>query len=411
MSILFDSCSIGPLTVKNRFIRSATAEGRGDGQGGVTTEILEFYSRLARGNLGTIVTGFMFVRQDGKGSPIALGIDRDELVPGLRELASTIKENGSRAIFQLHHAGGQAIARVTGGPPRSASADSRLEFQRQLMGERLPLEAEELPGIVDAFAMAAARARTAGADGVQLHAAHGYLLGEFLSPASNRRDDEYGVNEAGRYRLLHEVIASVRQAIGDEMALLVKMNIVDGVPDPAMDPHLAATYAGFMARDGVDCLELSAGGMAAPFIMVRGERHAEDFAGAMPPPFNHLLFDLYDATPHPPFVEAYNAEGAPAVKAALGTIPLAVVGGMRTLAAMNRCIDDGSADLISLSRPLVREPNLVAKYAADPTTVPRCISCNKCMAAGFHGLPTRCYVSGLPGEAGASARALIASAE
>ncbi len=99
MSILFDSCSIGPLTVKNRFIRSATAEGRGDGQGGVTTEILEFYSRLARGNLGTIVTGFMFVRQDGKGSPIALGIDRDELVPGLRELASTIKENGSRAIF------------------------------------------------------------------------------------------------------------------------------------------------------------------------------------------------------------------------------------------------------------------------------------------------------------------------
>jgi 2,4-dienoyl-CoA reductase-like NADH-dependent reductase (Old Yellow Enzyme family) len=107
VSVLFDTFRIGPLEVKNRFVRSATAEGRTDGQGGVTPDTLSHYVPLARGGAGTIITGFMYVRQDGKGSPVELGIDRNSLIPGLRDLAATIKSDGSRAIFQLHHAGGR----------------------------------------------------------------------------------------------------------------------------------------------------------------------------------------------------------------------------------------------------------------------------------------------------------------
>ena len=398
MSVLFDPYRIGPLEVTNRFVRSATFEGRADGQGGVTPDTLSFYDRLAQGELGTIITGIMYVRQDGKGSPLSLGIDRDDLLPGLRELATTIKSDGSRAIFQLHHAGGQAFKRVTGGPPRSASSDQRGRMERMMMGGRQPLTVGELQDVATAFVRAAERAREAGADGVQLHAAHGYLLSEFLSPAFNSRGDAYGASDEGRYRLLGEIVTATRAAVGEDFALMVKMNIDDGVPPPAMSPTLAATYAAWMVRDGIDCLELSAGGGVAPYVLVRGEHHHEDFASMAPWPFSRALRRSFEASPQPPFIEAYNAPGAATVKASLGELPLALVGGMRTLPVMEDCVASGTADLISLSRPLVREPGLVAKYAADPATVPSCISCSRCLAACFHDLPTRCYVNGLPAK-------------
>lgn len=397
MSILFEPFRIGPLEVKNRFIRSATFEGRGDGRGGVTEKALVYYRTLGRGEIGTIITGTMYVRQDGKGGASALGIDRDELIPGLRGLADAIKSGGSRAVFQLHHAGGQALKQVTGSRPRSPSADRRDRFSRMMMGTRSALSADELRQLAADFGAAARRAREAGADGVQLHAAHGYLLSEFLSPYHNRRDDAYGGDVEGRYRLLGEVIAVVRAEVGPDFPLLVKMNIDDGTPEPGMTPDLAAAYATRMVRDGVDCLEISAGAtIGAPFVMCRGEVHPEDFASVAPWPVSRLLGRTIAAAPQPPFAEAYNGVGIAPVKAALGDVPLALVGGMRTLPVMEECVATGTADLISMSRPLVREPGLIAKFKADPATVPACISCSRCLAACYHDLPIRCYVNGLP---------------
>ncbi len=396
MSVLFEPVRIGRLEAKNRFVRSATFEGRGDGHGAVTKSALSLYRTLARGDIGTIITGFMYVRQDGKGGRSALGIDRDELIPGLRELAAEIKADGSRAVFQLHHGGGQVLKGVTGGDPRGASPDSRDFFTRRTTGTRRPFSVEELAGVTAAFGAAARRAREAGADAVQLHAAHGYLLSEFLSPFHNRRDDAYGSDTAGRYRLLGETIAAVRAEAGDDFPVLVKMNIDDGTPTPGMTPGLAADYAARMVADGVDCLELSAGGLVAPFVLCRGEAHPEDFAGFLPWPARKVFARALAKTPQPPFVEAYNGRAAAPVKAALGSAPLALVGGMRTLARMEECVTSGVADLISMSRPLVREPGLVAKLADDPTTVPGCTNCSRCLAACFHDLPIRCYEQGLP---------------
>jgi len=396
MSVLFEPFHIGPLEVKNRFVRSATFEGGGDGRGGVTDKAIAHYRALGRGAIGTIITGFMYVRQDGKGGPSALGIDRDALIPGLRGLADAIKIDGSRAVFQLHHAGGQALKRVTGSSPRTPSADRRDRFSRIMMGAWSPLSPSELRLLAADFGAAARRAREAGADGVQLHAGHGYLLSEFLSPFYNRRDDDYGRDVEGRYRFLGEVIGAVRAEVGSDFPLLVKMNIDDGTPEPGMTPELAAAYASRMVRDGVDCLEISAGGVLAPFVLCRGEAHPEDFASIVPWPASRLLGRTIAATPQPPFVEAYNAPLVGPVKAALGNVPLALVGGMRTVPVMEECVTSGTADLISMSRPLVREPGLIAKFKADPSTVTACISCSRCLAACFHDLPIRCYVNGLP---------------
>ena len=181
-----------------------------------------------------------------------------------------------------------------------------------MTGTRSPLVAEEIQTLASDFGAAARRAREAGADAVQLHAAHGYLLSEFLSPYHNRRDDAYGGDVDGRYRFVGEVIAAVRAEVGSDFPLLVKMNIDDGTPEPGMTPDLAAAYAARMVRDGVDCLEISAGAtIGAPFVMCRGEAHTEDFASIAPWPVSRLLERTIAATPQPPFVEAYNGKASP----------------------------------------------------------------------------------------------------
>jgi 2,4-dienoyl-CoA reductase-like NADH-dependent reductase (Old Yellow Enzyme family) len=396
MGVLFDSFKIGDRTVRNRFVRSATYEAAADGDGRVTPEVLRLYEILGRGDLGTIVTGYMHVASGGRGAPKSIGIDRDEFVPGLRALADSIKADGALAIYQLVHAGGQTMKRITGSRPVAPSGDRR---DYLMMEKARQLSAAEIARVVTAFASAAGRAREAGADGVQIHAAHGYLLSEFLSPFFNHRSDEYGGSDEGRYRILGEVIAEVRATVGSDLLVLVKMNIDDGTPQPGMTPELAAYYASRMAADGVDCLEISAGSTTwAPFLMCRGEAPIDDFARVAPRPIRFLTKRRLEATLRPSLEEAYNAPSAGTVKEALGSVPLALVGGMRTLPAMEEVVSSGRADLVSLSRPLVREPGLVGRFRAEPDAIPHCISCNRCLAAGFNNLPLRCYVKGLPGK-------------
>lgn len=131
-------------------------------------------------------------------------------------------------------------------------------------------------------------------------------------------------------------------------------------------------------------------------MLCRGEEHADAFGSAIPWPLSPYLTRELRKTGRPPFVEAYNREHVGKVKAVLGDVPLALVGGMRTVGAMQECLDGGSADLISLSRPLLREPHLVAKLKADPAAVPACTNCTRCLAACFYDVPIRCYVNGIP---------------
>jgi 2,4-dienoyl-CoA reductase-like NADH-dependent reductase (Old Yellow Enzyme family) len=407
MSALFQPVKIGALSAANRFVRSATHEDMADADGRVTPAILKLYRALARGGIGTIISGFMYVHKDGRGNRWCTGIDRDELVPGLAGLADVMKDEGSLAIFQIYHAGGQTRRSFTGSRPRGPSGHRRDPI---MLEKPLPLRLEEIGRVAADFGAAARRAKEAGADGVQVHAGHGYLLSEFLSPFFNDREDLYGGSREGRYRLLGEVIHAVRRAVGPESAVMVKMNIDDGTPEPGVTPELAAYYASRMVTDGIDCLEISAGSTTwAPFVMCRGAALTKDFARAAPWPVSLLADRRLKATARPPFVEAYNAPQSGPVKAALGKVPLALVGGMRTLARMEECVSSGTADLVSLSRPFVREPGLANHLRTDPTTMPTCTSCSRCLAAVFNGLPLRCYINGLPAKPGRGRRSSAGS--
>jgi 2,4-dienoyl-CoA reductase-like NADH-dependent reductase (Old Yellow Enzyme family) len=394
MATLFETTRIGNLEVMNRAVRSATYEGMGDGQGGATSSVLDLYRRLSAGEVGTIITGFMYVSQEGKPTPLALGIDRDELVPGLRELSSTMRANGSRAIFQLVHAGAQTSQDYTGSVPVAPSSDRRNPVTRK-KPDALP--AGRIQEIVAQFGQAARRAQEAGADGIQLHAAHGYLLSSFLSPFWNTRQNEYGGAEEGRYRLVGEVIKTVREAVGRDFPVWAKMNVEEMTPEPGMTPELAASYAKRMWEDGIDCLEVSAGSSYwTPFVMTRGEVPAKEMARTAPWPLSPLVARGLRRLPAPTLEEAYNLPGARRIRQGVPDLPLAVVGGMRSRATMEECLSSGAADLVSLCRPLIREPSLIRRLREGRTEVASCISCSRCFAAVVNELPLACYVGGLP---------------
>ncbi|MBN1321476.1 MAG: NADH:flavin oxidoreductase [Thermoleophilia bacterium] len=378
----------------NRAVRSATHEAMGDGQGGITPDALNLYGRLSSGELGTIITGIMYVCQEGKPGRLALGIDRDELVPGLRELASTIRASGSRAIFQLVHAGPQTSRDYTGSVPLAPSSDRRDPVTRK-WPEALP--ASRVPEIAAQFAQAARRAREAGADGVQVHAAHGYLLSSFLSPFWNTRQDEYGGSDEARYRPVGEVIKAVRDAVGNDFPVWAKMNVEEMTPEPGMTPERAAYYAKRMWEDGIECLEVSAGSSYwTPFVMARGEVPAKEIARTAPWPLRPLVARGLRRLPAPAFEEAYNLPGAKRIRQEVPDLPLAVVGGMRSRAAMEECLGAGATHLISLCRPLIREPHLIRRFHQGQAETSSCISCSRCFAAIVNEMPVACYADGLP---------------
>ncbi len=394
MSVLFDAVQIGHRTAKNRFVRSAAYEGMADADGRVTPQLLKLYRTLSAGDVGTIITGFMAVAPEGRCVPRGMRIDWDELTPGLGDVADAIKSEGALAVFQIYHAGAQTTRRIIGTRPKGPSGDRRDHMLRE---KPSPLTIGEIAQVVADFAAAARRAKEAGADGVQVHAAHGYLPSQFLSPFFNQRTDAYGGDREGRYRILGEIISAIRASVGREFLVLVKMNTDDGTPESGMTPELAAYYASRMREDGIDGLEISAGSTTwAPFLVCRGEAQIDDFTRHLSWPRRILSKRRLLATPRPPFREAYNVPPDGTLKAALGSVPLALVGGMRTMTTMEECVSSGKADLISLCRPLIREPGLVRRLRAEPAAASRCISCSRCLAAAFKDLPVRCYVKGLP---------------
>ncbi len=320
---LFTAIPIGPMTIKNRFVRSATGEGRADKQGVLKQSIFPIYRDLAAGGVGMIITGHMYVAEKAKCSPGQTGIWDECHVAGLSQMAEACKQNDTRAVAQINHAHK---------PPA--------EFSQENLAE-----------VRDVFVQAAVRACRAGFDGVQIHAAHGYLLSGFLTPADNQREDEYGQDADGRRRLLLEITREVRGAIGPDRALLCKLGVIDG-RDNSLPIQESVQTAKALQEAGVDAIEIS--------TTFSGE-HADPVATGVESPGD----------------EAWFREQARAIKAVLA-VPLILVGGMRSAAKMRALIADGTCDCVSLCRPFIREPDLVNRMAAGRAKKAACISCNKC---------------------------------
>ena len=222
MSKLFEASEINGMKLANRFVRSATWEGMAADDGAVTPQLLTLTVDLSKGGVGLIISSHAYVRPEGQAGPRQLGVYKDELIPGLREMTGAVHDNGGKTVIQLAHAGNFAFAKLTGKTPWVPSA-----FEGLSKGPRKQMTPKEIQEFITSFAEAAERARTAGFDGIQIHSAHGYLLSQFLSPIFNRREDDYGGDIRNRARIHLEVLEAVRRAVGHDYPILVKMNCRD----------------------------------------------------------------------------------------------------------------------------------------------------------------------------------------
>ncbi len=362
MPTLFESTTIKSMTLANRFVRSATWEGMAKEDGSCPRKLTDLMVRLAEGGVGLIVTSHTYVSREGQALLGQLGIYSAELVPGLAAMAHAVHNAGGRIALQLAHAGCHADPALTGrmvlGP--SSVGGEGLPDCREMTGDDFRIVAE-------AFGKAAARAQEAGFDGVQLHAAHGFLLSEFLSPFYNRRNDRYGGSLQNRARLLLEVVRNIRDKVGDSFPVMVKMNSEDFVPG-GLTVEEMLEVASLLESAGMDAVELSGGTRySGGYIPVRrGRLDTEN-------------------------MEVYYLEAARKFKERVG-VPLMLVGGIRSYAVAERIVREGIADYVCLSRPLIREPDLVNRWRSGDTGKARCLSDNLCLEPTRAGEGLYCVV-------------------
>ncbi len=393
MSLLFEPYRIGPIEVRNRFVHSATYECMAGTDGEVTDELVNRYRNLARGEVGLIIPGYLYIHPRGKAIGRQTGIHHDKLVPGLRKIVEVVHEEGGRIAFQLAHGGRQSPKKVIGQPPLAPSSFGRDPVS---MNKAKAASEEDIQEIIRAFARAARRVLEAGADGLQIHCAHGYLLNEFLSPFFNRRQDQWGGSPEKMFRIVKEIILAIKAEVGGEFPILVKLNTSDFTPKPGITPELAARYAGWLKELGISALEISSGTWYT-FHTVRGGIPINDLARGLPMWMRPVAKIVFKKQIDPcRFQPLYHLPAASIIKPFLGDVPLMLVGAVRNLKEMEEVVSNGEADFISMSRPLIREPFLVKRLRKGKVEKASCISCNKCFAAIFNNFPVRCYVDGLP---------------
>jgi 2,4-dienoyl-CoA reductase-like NADH-dependent reductase (Old Yellow Enzyme family) len=359
MRKLFESSEINGMTLANRFVRSATWEGMAADDGTCTPKLIDLMAGLAKGGVGLIVSSHAYVSPEGQASPWQLGVYEDKLIPGLEAMAAAVHEKEGKIVMQLAHAGYFAHAKLTGKTPMAPSG-----VEGFAKGPRRAMDAADIQGVVEAYGAAAKRAQAAGFDGVQIHSAHGYLLSQFLSPAFNQRQDEYGGNIENRARLLVAVLREIRQAVGKDYPVLVKLNCQDFIEN-GLQPEDSLQTGKMLAENSIDAIELSGGvligGKLSPSRM--GIKSEEK--------------------------EAYFQNDARAFKKNI-QVPLILVGGNRSFQVADRLVSEGVADYISLSRPLIREPNLISRWQSGDLSKAACVSDNMCFMPAMKGKGIYC---------------------
>ncbi len=356
MSELFEPYRIGSLEIRNRFMRSATTSAYADEEGVVRDPAIRLYGNLARGGVGLIVKGHLYILDSGKAHQGMAGISGDRHIPRLKKLTDAVHEHGGKIVAQINHAG------VNHQPDRAGPS----EYQGDGWRARA-LTGEEIEAIIEAYGDAAERAMAAGFDGVQIHGAHGYLVSQFLSKHVNRRTDRWGGSLENRMRLLLEVYDEVRGRLGGAPVLL-KMNCDDFSPD-GFTIDESATVAKAIANKGLDHIEVSGGGIGRQQGLRARARHSDP-----------LLADL-DFAGH-----------AEKIREATRPTPMALVYGFRRLTTMQAVIDRGLTDMVSMSRPFIREPDLVKRLKAGQREV-TCIRCDACSDRSVFGKAMiRCHL-------------------
>ena len=395
MSVLFTPQSIGKVNIKNRFVQSATYEGCAEKNGKVSDAILARYEKLAKGGVGLIIPGYLYVHPKGKPHRFGTGIHNDEMIPGLKKLTDVVHQHQGKIFFQLNHAGRQTTKALVGETPMGPSKKWRDPIHFFLPNE---MSEDEILETIKAFGQAAGRSAEAGADGIQLHGAHGFLINQFISPFFNHRKDKWGGAPENQFRYLKEVVLETRKHLPKSMPITIKLSTNDFTPKPGITLELAAKYSQWLAELGIDGIEVSCGSAVFSFMnMCRGKVPVAELVKSLPKwqrPIGKMVMakleGKYDLE------ELYNLDAAKLIKPNINGVPLMLVGGIRTVSKMEETVQSGFADFISMSRPFIREPNLVNRIKTKKIDRVSCESCNRCLAAVANDIPVKCYNKNFP---------------
>lgn len=396
MSVLFEPYKIGKIEIKNRFVRSATLENIAEDTGKVTDALVKLFRTLAKGEVGLIIPGYMYVHPSGQAYKYQTGIYNDNLITGLKRISDVIHEEDGKVAFQIAHAGIQTFTRLTGGPLLCPSGEILNPLSFEYSKE---MTEEEIENSIDSFVSAAKRAVEAGADAIQLHSAHGYLINQFLSPFYNRREDNWGGSDEKRFRYLKEIIFKIKKFIPSSVPLIIKLNTNDYTPTEGITPQLGLKYTEMLIKQGIDAIEISCGSGFALFNMSRGDVPVQEILQAVPDYLKITAKNIYqDMVGKFDLEEGYNLDAAKIIKPKMKDIPLILVGGLRSKAFMEELIRSKYTDFISMSRPFIREPYLVKNFREEKQDKATCISCNRCLGAVPNDYPVRCYANKWPEE-------------
>jgi 2,4-dienoyl-CoA reductase-like NADH-dependent reductase (Old Yellow Enzyme family) len=366
---LFEPTVLNGMTLANRFVRSATWEGLATAEGFATEGLARLLVDLARGNVGLIITGHAYVSPEGQAAPGQLGIYTDGHVPSLKEMVGKIHDAGGKIAVQVSHGGRYALKF----PDVVRLGPSNLESRGKI--QCMEMTVEEIQRITGQFAEAGRRARAAEFDAVQIHAAHGYLLSEFLSPFFNKRTDAYGGPIRNRARFLLEAVDAVRREVGRAFPVLVKLNSQEFL-EGGYTVEDMLEVASLLEKASVDAIEMSGG------------NHVEGIFGE--------FFPARTGKPKGEEVPYYLGE-ARRYKEKI-RVPLMLVGGIRSYEWARRILSEGYADYISLSRPLIREPGMINRWKSGDTARSACVSDNGCFKPALNGEGVFCTVAAQKGE-------------
>lgn len=394
---LFEPSGIGSLELKNRVIRSATFEGMCDAEGYPLPEYLDLYKKLARNEVGGIITGFAFISPEGKAMhPGQAGMDNAEKISHFVPITEAVHEYGSKIFMQLAHTGRQTRTKETGQTVYGVSPKKSFYFG----GSPQVLSTDQVYSLVHKFAEAALYAQKAGFDGVQLHAAHGYLIHQFILPSINKRGDEFGIDSDKKIgtKFLSMVIDEIRKMCGPDFALLVKVSGSDDYCN-RFDTYQFESLIKFLDSKKVDGIEISYGTMDHPLNIFRGEVPLQAILkvnkifkvsnGMIRMAFNTLIYGFMRIKLKK-FTPLYNLEYAKIAKK-WTDIPVICVGGFRQGEEMIGCLENGWSDFVSLCRPLICEEDFLMKLKRNQHYISKCLNCNLCAVLVDSNNQTRCY--------------------
>jgi 2,4-dienoyl-CoA reductase-like NADH-dependent reductase (Old Yellow Enzyme family) len=378
---VFGEARLGPLTLKNRIIKSATFEGAAP-RGTVSDDLVAFHERVARGGVAMTTVAYLAVSPEGRTDRHCILLGPGSL-DGLSRLTATVHDAGALASAQIGHAGPVANSKSN----RVASLSPSRRFGASGALTRAATD-DEIARITEDYRAGAVTAVEAGFDCIEIHLGHNYLLSSFLSPRLNKRSDGWGGPLERRARFPRQVVAAVREGAGDTVAVTAKLNMADGVPG-GFDVPESVEFARMLEADGhLDALELTGGSsLSNPMYLFRGDAPRKEFAATLPQPMR-LGFSLVGKRflKEYPFEEGYFRAQARQFLDALD-LPIILLGGVNRLDTVESALAEGFS-FVAMARALLRQPDLVERWAAGGRDDGVCIHCNRCMPSIYSG--TRC---------------------